>query len=71
MNAFKQLREHLGMTQEQAARTLGVTQSCISKKEAAAEPVLQDLASLAATRGGKITLRATFGGRSVDLRVQA
>jgi len=63
------LRREAGLTQEQVAARLGVTQSWVSQIENQADVQLSTLAAYIAALGGQLRLAASFpGGRDVDLR---
>ncbi len=63
------LRCEAGLTQEQLAERLGVTQSWVSQIENQADVRLSTLAAYIAALGGQVRLAASFpGGREVDLR---
>jgi transcriptional regulator with XRE-family HTH domain len=63
-----ELRREAGLTQEQLAERLGVTQSWVSQIENETDVRLSTLAAYVAAVGGQLHLSATLpGGREVDL----
>jgi transcriptional regulator with XRE-family HTH domain len=64
-----ELRREAGLTQEQVAEQLGVTQSWVSQIENQADVQLSTLVAYIAALGGQLRLAASFpGGRDIDLR---
>jgi len=62
------LRSEAGLTQEQLAERLGVTQSWVSQIENQTDVRLSTLATYIAALGGQLRLAASFpDGRNVDL----
>ena len=63
------LRCEAGLTQEQLAERLGVTQSWVSQIETQTDVRLSTLTAYIAALGGQLRLAAAFpNGRDVDLR---
>ncbi|MBL0947112.1 helix-turn-helix transcriptional regulator [Brevundimonas sp.] len=67
VQAFKAFRLALGLSQVEMAELLGVTQSNVSKMEAARDPKLAVLRKLVEARGGRLTLHAHFDDRDLVL----
>lgn len=63
---MRALREHLGLTQEEFAALLGVTQSNVSKMEARPEPHWPALRKLVERKGGRLKLVVEIGGRELE-----
>lgn len=66
-NRLARLREQTGLTQTDVARTLGLTQSRISKLERAEDLNLSTLGRYVAALGGKLTIGATIGDEVIEL----
>ncbi len=63
-----ELRRQAGLTQEQLAERLGVTQGWVSQIEGETDVRLSTIAAYVAALGGALRLSATLpGGREVDL----
>jgi DNA-binding XRE family transcriptional regulator len=63
-----ELRREAGLTQEQVAERLGVTQSWVSQIENQMDVQLSTLAAYIVALDGQLRLAASFpGGRTVDL----
>ncbi len=67
MSALRAFREQLGLSQEDLAVMLGVTQSNVSKMEAKAETRLSVLRRLVEHKGGRLKLIAEFDGKALEL----
>ena len=67
VQAVKAFRLALGLSQVEMAELLGVTQSNVSKMEAARDPKLAVLRELVEARGGRLTLHAQFDDRELVL----
>lgn len=65
--ALRRLRSEMGLSQAEAAAVLGITQSNVSKMEAAGDPKLGVLRELVEAKGGKLTLHAVFEDREMIL----
>ena len=64
----RRLRQGLGLSQAEAARALGTTQSNVSKIEAKTDPRLSVLRRLIESRGGTLEIRAVLpDGRAIRL----
>jgi DNA-directed RNA polymerase specialized sigma24 family protein len=64
----RRLRQRLGLSQEEAARALGTTQSNVSKIEARTDPRLSVLRRLVESRGGTLEIRAVLpDGPAINL----
>jgi ribosome-binding protein aMBF1 (putative translation factor) len=64
----RRLRQRLGLSQEEAARILGTTQSNVSKLDAKVDPKLSVLRRLVESRGGTLEIRAVLpDGRAITL----
>ncbi|HYD37457.1 MAG TPA: helix-turn-helix domain-containing protein [Allosphingosinicella sp.] len=64
----RRLRQALSLSQAEAARILGTTQSNVSKIEAKTDPTLSVLRRLVESRGGKLEVRAVLpDGREIVL----
>lgn len=68
-NIFKTVRKALGLTQGQAARKLGVTQSAVSKREYRKKIFLHEVKALAKASGfhASLALRDKTSGEIVRL----
>lgn len=62
-----ELRRQLGFTQAAVAKAMGVSQSALSQIESQDDLQLSTLRRLIHALGGKLTLTAQFGDRSVVL----
>lgn len=67
MSALRALREQLGVSQEELAAILGVTQSNVSKMEVSAKPRISVLRKLIEHKGGRLRIVAEFDGKETDL----
>ena len=64
----RRLRHELSLSQAEAAKALGTTQSNISKIEARADPPLSVLRRLLESKGGRLRVSALLpDGREVEL----
>lgn len=64
----RKLRQALNLSQAEAAKILGTTQSNVSKIEAKADPTLSVLRRLIESRGGRLEVRAVLpDGRQIPL----
>lgn len=64
----RRLRQGLGLSQAEAARVLGTTQSNVSKVEAKTDPALSVLRRLVESQGGTLEVRAVLpDGRIITL----
>lgn len=64
----RKLRQALGLSQAEAARILGTTQSNVSKIEAKTDPTLSVLRRLIESQDGKLEVRAVLpDGREICL----
>lgn len=64
----RKLRQSLGLSQVEAAKILGTTQSNVSKIEGKTDPALSVLRRLIESRGGKLEVRAVLpDGREIPL----
>jgi predicted XRE-type DNA-binding protein len=65
--SLDQLRERLGLSQEQLAKVLDVQQPAISKLVRRADMKVSTLRDLIAAMGGEMHITATFPDRSVEI----
>lgn len=65
-SALRDLRESLGISQEELADVLGMTQSNISKIEAKDEPRLSVLRRLVEHKGGRLKLVIEMDGKDTE-----
>jgi predicted XRE-type DNA-binding protein len=67
MVSLEQLREGLGISQEELANVLDVQQPAISKLVRRADMKVSTLRDLIAAMGGELHITATFPDRSVEI----
>lgn len=67
MVSLEQLREGLGITQEELANVMEVRQPAISKLVRRADMKVSTLRDLIAAMGGELHITATFPDRSVEI----
>jgi predicted XRE-type DNA-binding protein len=67
MLSLEQLREELGITQEELATLLDVQQPAISKLVRRADMKVSTLRDLIAAMGGELRISAAFADRSVEI----
>ncbi|MBW4655655.1 MAG: helix-turn-helix domain-containing protein [Kaiparowitsia implicata GSE-PSE-MK54-09C] len=65
--SLEQLREGLGISQEELANVLDVQQPAISKLVRRPDMKVSTLRELIAAMGGELHITATFAGRSVEI----
>jgi DNA-binding transcriptional regulator YiaG len=66
MSLLRQIREDLGLSQEELAEVLGVSQSNVSKMEARPEPRLSVLSKLVAHKGGRLKIMIEMNGKETE-----
>lgn len=67
MQSLEQLREGLGITQEELAKLLDVQQPAISKLLRRADMKISTLRDLTAAMGGELQINVAFGDRLVEI----
>jgi predicted transcriptional regulator len=67
MVSLEQLREGLGISQEELASLMEVQQPAISKLVRRADMKVSTLRDLIAAMGGELHITATFEGRSIEI----
>lgn len=65
--SLEQLREGLGISQEELANVLDVQQPAISKLVRRPDMKVSTLRELIAAMGGELHITATFAGRSIEI----
>ncbi|NML88161.1 XRE family transcriptional regulator [Sphingobium sp. TB-6] len=65
--SLEQLREGLGISQEELANVMDVQQPAISKLVRRPDMKVSTLRELIAAMGGELHITATFAGRSVEI----
>ena len=65
--SLEQLREGLGISQEELANVMDVQQPAISKLVRRPDMKVSTLRELIAAMGGEMNITATFAGRSVEI----
>ena len=65
---LKALRDHLGVTQEELAAKIGMSQAELSRSERREDHLLSTLRRYVEALGGRLDVRAVFGDKQIELR---
>ncbi len=69
LSAMRQLREQLGLSQDELATALGISQSAVSKMEARSEPKLSILRKMIESKGGLLKIIAAFPDGETEIAI--
>lgn len=64
---LKELRESLGLTQEEVARKMGVQQAAVSRLESREDSRVETLEKYASALGARLVLQMVFGARREEI----